>query len=318
MKEILLLLVMFWNVENYFDTYDNPSTTDEEFTPTGDNRWSGKRFEKKRDDIAKTFLLAADRYGELPAIIGMAEIENAFVLKELLEETPLARTQYKYIHKESPDSRGIDVALLYREEIFSPLETKYIGFSFPTRDVLYTKGVVNGLDTLHIMVNHWPSKRGNEKSSGKKREYVSLKVSHVVDSILLRNPQANIIFMGDFNDTPSSAPLQNLGQLTNLAKWAEGAEGTYKYQESWNMIDQFLVSENLVKKARTDGEKYETFSPQWIYTHRGMEIFAPDELLVEDATYMGVKPKRTYSGPRYLGGISDHLPILIKVFKTDE
>lgn len=317
MKEILLLLVMFWNVENYFDTYDNPSTTDEEFTPTGDNRWGRARFEKKRDDIAKTILLAADQYGDLPALIGLAEVENAFVLQELLEETPLARTQYKYIHKDSPDSRGIDVALLYREELFTPLETKYIGFSFPTRDVLYTKGVVNGLDTLHIMVNHWPSKRGNEESSGRKREYVSLKVSHVVDSILLRNPAANIVLMGDFNDTPASSPLKNLGQLTNLAKWADGAEGSYKYRESWSMIDQFLVSENLIKKDSHLKGNEKGFQPQWIYTHRNMEIFAPEALFAEDATYMGVKPKRTYSGPRYLGGISDHLPVVFKLYKGE-
>lgn len=317
MKEILLLLVMFWNVENYFDTYDNPSTTDEEFTPTGDNRWGRARFEKKRDDIAKTILLAADQYGDLPALIGLAEVENAFVLQDLLEETPLARTQYKYIHKDSPDSRGIDVALLYREELFTPLETKYIGFSFPTRDVLYTKGVVNGLDTLHIMVNHWPSKRGNETSSGRKREYVSLKVSHVVDSILLRNPAANIVLMGDFNDTPASSPLKNLGQLTNLAKWADGAEGSYKYRESWSMIDQFLVSENLIKEESSINGNNEAFRPQWIYTHRNMEIFAPEALFAEDATYMGVKPKRTYSGPRYLGGISDHLPVVFKLYKGE-
>lgn len=317
MKEILLLLVMFWNVENYFDTYDNPSTTDEEFTPTGDNRWGRARFEKKRDDIAKTILLAADHYGDLPALIGLAEVENAFVLQELLEETPLARTQYKYLHKDSPDSRGIDVALLYREELFTPLETKYIGFSFPTRDVLYTKGVVNGLDTLHVMVNHWPSKRGNEESSGRKREYVSLKVSHVVDSILQRNPAANIVLMGDFNDTPASSPLKNLGQLTNLAKWADGAEGSYKYRESWSMIDQFLVSENLIKEESSIKEKNEAFRPQWIYTHRNMEIFAPEALFAEDATYMGVKPKRTYSGPRYLGGISDHLPVVFKLYKGE-
>lgn len=317
MKEILLLLVMFWNVENYFDTYDNPSTTDEEFTPTGDNRWGRARFEKKRDDIAKTILLAADQYGDLPALIGLAEVENAFVLQDLLEETPLARTQYKYIHKDSPDSRGIDVALLYREELFTPLETKYIGFSFPTRDVLYTKGVVNGLDTLHIMVNHWPSKRGNEESSGRKREYVSLKVSHVVDSILLRNPAANIVLMGDFNDTPASSPLKNLGQLTNLAKWADGAEGSYKYHESWSMIDQFLVSENLIREESSIKGKNEAFRPQWIYTHRNMEIFAPEALFAEDATYLGVKPKRTYSGPRYLGGISDHLPVVFKLYKGE-
>lgn len=317
MKEILLLLVMFWNVENYFDTYDNPSTTDEEFTPTGDNRWGRARFEKKRDDIAKTILLAADQYGDLPALIGLAEVENAFVLQELLEKTPLARTQYKYIHKDSPDSRGIDVALLYREELFTPVETKYIGFSFPTRDVLYTKGVVKGLDTLHIMVNHWPSKRGNEESSGRKREYVSLKVSHVVDSILLRNPAANIVLMGDFNDTPASSPLKNLGQLTNLAKWADGAEGSYKYRESWSMIDQFLVSENLIKKDSHLKGNEKGFRPQWIYTHRNMEIFAPEALFAEDATYMGVKPKRTYSGPRYLGGISDHLPVVFKLYKGE-
>ena len=301
MKEILLLLVMFWNVENYFDTYDNPSTSDEEFTPTGDNRWSWKRFEKKRDDIAKTLLLAADEYGELPGIIGLAEIENSFVLQQLLEETPLARAGYKYIHKDSPDSRGIDVALLYREEKFKPLHTKYIEASFPTRDVLYTKGVADGKDTLHIMVNHWPSKRGNESSSGKKREYVSLIVSRTVDSILRSSPDANILLMGDFNDTPDSGPLQNLGQLTNLAKKAKGAEGTYKYQHEWSIIDQILVSENLVKHA---GKR--------------MEIFAPEALLTEDATYMGIKPKRTYSGPRYLGGVSDHLPVLLKIFTEDK
>ena len=296
MKEILLLLLMFWNVENYFDTYDNPNTSDEEFTPTGDNRWSRKRFEKKRDDIAKTLLLAADQYGEMPAIIGLAEIENAFVLQQLLEETPLARTQYRYIHKDSPDSRGIDVALLYREDLFTPVESKYIGFSFPTRDILYTKGIAPGLDTLHIMVNHWPSKRGNEESSGRKREYVSLKVSHVVDSILMRNPAANIILMGDFNDEYNSPSLKNLGQLENLSRQAKGNEGSYKYRESWSTIDQFLVSENL--KRTVSGK---------------MEIFAPDPLLTEDATYMGIKPKRTYSGPRYLGGVSDHLPIMLKV-----
>ena len=292
---------MFWNVENYFDTYDNPGTSDEEFTPTGDNRWSWKRFEKKRDDIAKTLLLAADEYGELPGIIGLAEIENSFVLQQLLEETPLARAGYKYIHKDSPDSRGIDVALLYREEKFKPLHTKYIEASFPTRDVLYTKGVADGKDTLHIMVNHWPSKRGNESSSGKKREYVSLMVSRTVDSILRSSPDANILLMGDFNDTPDSGPLQNLGQLTNLAQKAKGAEGTYKYQHDWSIIDQILVSENMVAR-----------------TGKRMDIFAPESLFTEDAAYMGIKPKRTYSGPRYLGGVSDHLPVLLKIFTEDK
>ena len=123
-------------------------------------------------------------------------------------------------------------------------------------------------------------------------------VSRTVDSILQSSPDANILLMGDFNDTPFSAPLQNLGQLTNLALKAKGAEGTYKYQQEWSVIDQILVSENLVKHA---GKR--------------MEIFAPEALLTEDATYMGIKPKRTYSGPRYLGGVSDHLPVLLQIFK---
>ncbi len=317
MKELLLLIVMFWNVENYFDTHNNPSTSDDEFTPTGDNRWSWKRFEKKRDDIAKTILMAADNYEALPAIIGVAEIENYFVLEQLVTNTPLAREGYKIIHKDSPDSRGIDVALLYKPTIFKPLETKYLEANFRTRDILYTKGVVNELDTIHIMVNHWPSKRGNDESSDIKRKYVSLLASRTVDSILNVNPKANIILMGDFNDTPESAPLQNLNQLTNLAKYAQGAEGSYKYKESWSMIDQFLVSDNLLKKEETSASNrpLEKFSPQWIFVSRQMDIFAPTPLLTSDNANMGVKPKRTYSGPRYLGGVSDHLPIILKVYK---
>ena len=309
MKEILLLLVMFWNVENFFDTYDNPSTNDEEFTPMGENRWSWKRFEKKRDDIAKTILLAADSYGEYPAIIGLCEVENRFVLEELAENTPLARVGYSILHKDSPDSRGIDVALLYRKEVFTPLKEEYIACSFPTRDILYTKGVINGLDTVHILVNHWPSKRGGENSSSIKRMLVSHTVRHVTDSILATNSNANIILMGDFNDTYTTRPLENLEPLVNLSGWATGGEGTYKYREEWNIIDQFLVSGNLLQREAAEGE----FTRQWIYCKKEMEIFAPDNLLCPDDTYMGVKLKRTFIGPRYAGGVSDHLPILLKL-----
>ena len=310
MKEIMLLLVMFWNVENYFDTYDNPSTKDEEFTPQGENHWSWKRFEKKRDDIAKTILLAADEYGEYPALIGLCEIENSFVLEELTENTPLARAGYTFIHKDSPDSRGIDVALLYREEMFTPLEEHYIASSFPTRDILYTKGVLNGLDTVHIFVNHWPSKRGGEGNSSTKRMLVSHRARQATDSILQKNPSANIIHMGDFNDTWDSKPLANLDQLVNLSQYAEGNEGSYKYKESWSTIDQFLVSENLIKRK---GTKTGKFSPQWIWCEKEMEIFAPEHLLCEDDKYLGAKLRRTYNGPRYIGGISDHLPIILKL-----
>lgn len=310
MKEMLLLFVMFWNVENFFDTYDNPSTNDETFTPAGENHWNWKRFEKKRDDIAKTILLATDECGEMPVLVGLCEIENSFVLEELTENTPLARAGYSFLHKDSPDSRGIDVALLYRKDLFTPLEEHYIASSFPTREILYTKGVLNGLDTIHVFVNHWPSKRGGGKSSSAKRKLVSHKARQVTDSILQKNPSANIIHMGDFNDTWESEPLENLDQLVNLSRWAEGNEGSYKYRESWSTIDQFLVSENLIRKEVPETD---TFSNQWIWCEKKMKIFAPIHLLCEDEKYLGIKLRRTYSGPRYLGGTSDHLPILLEL-----
>ena len=324
MKEILLLLVMFWNVENYFDTYDNPATNDEEFTPVGENHWSRKKFEQKRDDIAKTIMLAADQYGEFPALLGLCEVENRYVLEELVENTPLARVGYKIIHRDSPDSRGIDAALLYREETFAPLETKYLKADFPTREILYTKGVINKLDTVHILVNHWPSKSGGEKQSLLKRYQVAKVARHLTDSILQCNSRANILLMGDFNDTPDSLPLEYLvapevdsagnvatgARLVNLAPFAAGADGTYKYREEWNTIDQFIVSENLLPDDSS-------LMPQWIFCHREMEIFAPEFLLQRDNTYMGLKMRRTYQGPRYMGGVSDHLPILLKIYTED-
>lgn len=307
MKEILLLLAMFWNVENYFDTSDNPSTADEEFTPMGKNHWTRTKFEKKRDDIAKTIILAADSYGMFPGIIGLCEVENRYVLEELVEKTPLARMGYSFIHKESPDSRGIDVALLYRKEVFLPLENKFLKMPFPTREVLYSKGVANGMDTLHIFVNHWPSKSGGEKSSHPRRMAASERVREVTDSILNANPSANIILMGDFNDTPASEPLENLDNFANLALLAQGNEGTHKYRGEWATIDQYLVSGNLLPPSGANDLK-------WIYCHREMDIFAPDYLLVPDEVYMGVKPSRTLQGPRYLGGVSDHLPIMLKIY----
>lgn len=299
MKEILLLLVMFWNVENFFDTHDNPSTADDPFTPRGEKFWSRKKFEKKRDDIARIIMLAAEKHGKFPAIIGLCEVENSFVLTQLVEYTPLAKMGYKFIHKDSPDARGIDVALLYREEEFKPLQREFYplvsedGDTLSSRLVLYTKGVLYGLDTLHVFVNHWPSKLGGDAQTRHKRLLASNTLKEVADSILKNTSNANIIVMGDFNDTPQSAPVKNLNNMVNLAQWSSGAEGTHKYKESWELIDQFLVSGNLLWE---------------------MEIFAPQQLLQRDETYLGYKLRKTYSGPRYLGGISDHLPIIMKIF----
>ena len=324
MKEILLLLVMFWNVENYFDTYNNPYRKDDEFTPTGENHWTKEKFQEKRDNIAKTIALAADEYGQFPAIIGLCEVENASVLNQLVSNTPLARADYKFIHKESPDSRGIDVALLYREEAFTPLEKHFYGAGFSTRDILYTKGVINALDTLHILVNHWPSKSGGEKASEPRRIKVAERVKEITDSLLTVNPRANIILMGDFNDTHNSRSLKILTEdnlpdkssgrktLVNLTPFASGADGSHKYRGEWSTIDQFLVSEGLLKK------KHDGILPQWVFCKGEMEIFSPEFLLEWDEAYMGIKPRRTFQGPKYLGGVSDHLPIVLRIYGNQQ
>ena len=208
MKETLLIMLMFWNLENYFDP----------FPPNEIKFWNWKKFEKKRDNIAKVIMLAKEEYSCFPAIIGVCEVENYFVLYQLTQNTPLARIGYKIIHKDSPDKRGIDVALLYRKEIFRPIETKFFPLfsdttkkeTLKTRLILYTKGIVNNLDTLHVLVNHWPSKSGGEKASEPRRIRVAERVKGITDSLLTANPKANIILMGDFNDTHNSKSMKIL------------------------------------------------------------------------------------------------------------
>lgn len=310
MKETLLIMLMFWNLENYFDP----------FPPNEIKFWNWKKFEKKRDDIAKVIMLAKEEYSCFPAIIGVCEVENYFVLYQLTQNTPLARLGYKIIHKDSPDKRGIDVALLYRKEIFRPIETKFFSLfsdtskndTLKTRLILYTKGIVNNLDTLHVLVNHWPSKMGGDKASLPIRMIASNTLRKITDSILLDNTNANIILMGDFNDTPDSAPVLNLNKFTNLAHIYSKEHkntGTHKYKALWSIIDQFLVNHKLYSDSTICNYS------QWIYCNKNsMDIFSPPHLLTQDKTYLGYKIKRTSQGPKYLGGVSDHLPIILKLY----
>ncbi|MFA5324889.1 MAG: endonuclease [Bacteroidales bacterium] len=311
---------LFWNVENYFDPFNDPKTADEDFSFGGKNYWNWKKFEKKRNAIAKVILSAADKYECFPIIIGLAEIENKMVLNQIINETALYRLGYSIIHKNSPDKRGIDIALLYSNKDFNPLSTEFLQVTLPdsssTRDILYVKGVLQNNppheDTIHIFVNHWPSKLGGEKESLPKRMAAAKTLKTKVDSIfnLYKNIYSssiypfqeyrtyntpNIIIMGDFNDIPDGKPLMYLCDtlLTNLSipLFHEG-KGTIKYQGEWEMIDQFIISKSLI-------------------TNTEFSIFSPGFLLEEDKTYLGKKPFRTFIGPRYNGGISDHLPVVL-------
>lgn len=299
MIRFILCLVIFWNVENYFDPFDDPLTNDNDFTPGGSYSWTWHRFVKKRNDIAKTLIACGTIGGkkwEAPCIIGLCEIENRFVLHQLVNDSPLAPMGYGIVHRDSPDSRGIDVALLYRKARFRPL--KVIHYSIPgqdslavgTRTILYVKGELDRCDTVHFLVNHWPSKRGGIQAE-KRRMIAAEILLTITDSIFLTSPGARILVMGDFNDPPGSPPLRRLesGALTNVS-----AGDTYKYKGAWECPDQFLVSPSIKQDLEY------------------VKVARLPHLLERDRTHMGNKPRRTYQGPVYKGGISDHLPITLK------
>ncbi|MEZ5009102.1 MAG: hypothetical protein R2753_13205 [Chitinophagales bacterium] len=316
---------MFYNVENLFDTQDDTLKADEEFLPWGMKGWKTERYE---DKLKKIFKVMVNVGGwELPELIGLCEIENRFVMEELLRKTPLSRGNYGIVHEESPDARGIDLGLLYRKEAFLPLKHDVIRINFPfdeykTRDILHVEGLINNKqDSLHIFLCHFPSRRGGQVASEPKREYVAAQLRRAVDSILVIQPQARIIITGDFNDEPTNKSIyevlnakenwdnQNEGELFNYMHAYQTKEGlgTYKYQGYWNMLDQFIVSESLRD------------STNQVYLKRNSaQIYQQPWLMQDDPENPGQKPFRTYGGAFYYGGYSDHLPIYIDLFFRKE
>lgn len=296
-------LGVFWNVENFFDIYDNPDKNDDDFTYRGAKKWYKSRYNTKCANISKTILAIADKYEKLPSIIGLAEVENKKVLKDLLNNTALSKLNYDFVHYESDDFRGIDVALIYDTELFTLWDTKAHKVVLPkakktTRDILEVIGFSHELHKkIHIFVNHWPSKLGGEKKSLPNRMAAAKTLKKITDS--LSKIDEHIIIIGDFNDTPNSKPIKYLcsnqeSKLTNLSRELD-AQGSLKYKGKWELIDQLIVSSHLSKD----------------YV---ISIFDAPFLLEPDKTYLGYKPNRTYFGPMYHGGISDHLP-LVFIFK---
>lgn len=313
----IIWIMMFWNVENFFYPVQE-GENDTEYTPAGWRRWNWGKFNRKCDDIAKIVVLAKERYGKYPMLVGLCEVENRKVLNSLVYNTILSRLGYGIIHRDSPDRRGIDVALLYREEDFRVLRREFLqipdtkkGGVLPTREILYVKGVAEELDTLHCFVNHWPSKLGGEKRSQYKRVAAMERLKGKCDSILSADSLANIVVMGDFNTEADSPLLAGFAGLVNMSTepcakaGKEGvAAGSYKYKGEWENIDHFLLSESL-------------YNGRWFNAGGGAEIFVSDYLLEKDAAYSGYKIKRTLIGPRYNGGVSDHLPIILKIFQEE-
>ena len=313
--------IIFYNLENAYDTIDDPFAGDDEFTPHGTRSWTPYRYRQKLKNTYKV-LLAAGGWSP-PDIIGVCEAENRRVLEDLTRHTPLSRYSYRIIHQDSPDPRGIDVAVLYNNQAFRPILHRFVPVCFDghkgcTRDILYVKGRASSGDTLHLFFNHWPSKWQGERTTQPKRNQAARILRCHIDSIQNQHKEPRIMILGDFNDPPEAESLsQHLktkapspsirpDSLYNLSlKWLPGPTGTQKYRAAWEILDQVIVSGSLL-------------SGRGLYTtEKDAHIFRPPFLLEEDNRYTGSKPFRTYSGYRYIGGFSDHLPVIVDLKKDD-
>lgn len=307
---------MFYNTENLYDAANDSLKQDEEFTPEGMRRWSKGRLYRKANRIAKV-ILAAGAW-EAPVFVGLCEVEDREVLEKLTRQTPLSKYRYQIIHKDSPDPRGIDVAFIYRPELFKPFEYKSIALkdtsntTFSSRDILRVSGVLNNWDTLHVFVNHWPSRYGGVMETMRYRKLAAEMLAQSIHELFVKYPRAKIICLGDFNDTPDDESLTGVlkaakinhpeikGEMVNLsAEWMTQPVQTIKSQYTWQVFDQCIISDFLLEN---------TIGINII----SAEIFKAPFLLEADAKYGGVKPKRTYVGFKYQEGFSDHLPILLK------
>ena len=284
------LTIVSYNVENLFDCEHDTLREDFSFLPDGMHHWNYHRYQTKLDRIAQVLVNISG--WESAAIVGLCEVENARCLRDLCYR--LRRFHYHYIHYESEDERGIDVALLYDSTKIKVLNSKPLHVSLgsdATRDILYVEALVDGKDTLYTMVCHLPSMLGGASATEWKRQTAKQVIQQQVDSILHAQANAQIVVMGDMN----SEPMNDLRGLNNqMMELAKVGQGTHKYQGIWSCLDQIYVSDVLKNNATVH-----IFSPQW--------------LLEEDKQYLHYQPKRTYVGYRYHGGYSDHLPVVLKL-----
>lgn len=319
--------VMSYNLENLFDTRDNPAKNDEDFLPEGQRHWTPKRYYRKLRRLAQVITAAGE--WDTPALVGVCEVENDSVLHHLLYCTPLKKQAYRYCITGHSDRRGLQVALLYQRDRFAYLGHASVGIRFSgkkhksTRDLLHVWGKLQTGDTLDVVVCHFPSRYGGEKESERDRFDAALTLRRLTDSLFILRRSPRFILMGDFNDTPHNRSLtEKLGVLpypkTGVPpKPVTGApayslynlfarprplapEGSHKYQGEWSQLDHIIVNDAL-----TEGRSNLQVIPESI------RIFAPPFLLTPDKTWRGVRPLRTYYGFRYEGGYSDHLPILV-------
>lgn len=311
----------FYNVENLFDTINDPLTNDDEFTPGGTKGWYFSRYLEKLDHIYKTITALGE--WDPPAVVGFCEIENRSVLYDLVSKTPFIKHGFEIIHQDSPDKRGIDVGLIYHPKLFKPISFKAIRVditkdsSSTTRDILYVTGKIFKKDTVHIFINHWPSRSGGQAKSEPRRIIAAETLRLHIDSIVKLNANANIVILGDFNDEPGDKSIyESLGAkedtipkngnhlFNGMYSYFKQEIGTEKFQEHWHCLDQIIMSYSLLNKKNSVVMSSPT-------------IFKASWLIEPDEKYLGEKPFRTYAGPKYTGGYSDHLPVYVDLIENN-
>ena len=308
--------IIFYNVENLFDTVKDPVKHDEEFLPTAKSKWDTKKYQVKLEHISKVIASMLDSIQ--PIAIGLSEIENRRVVEDLIAQPALQKFNLGIIHHESPDERGIDVALLYNKDVIEEVFDAYlrVEFSFDTadktRDIIYFKGYMTEQFPIYFFVNHWTSRRAENGNSEKKRITEAMLLKAKIEDIYKGEPFARIVVMGDFNDNPDNKSVEYLcsgnykyplsQNLVNLMKLPQSRhEFTLKYHEQNDVFDQLIVSKNLLTSENpyyVKGSAAHIFKPLWI--------------LYDNPKY-GLVPSRTYLGNFWVGGYSDHLPVYMDI-----
>ncbi|SNY94740.1 endonuclease [Flagellimonas pacifica] len=322
-KSYRIRTIAFYNVENLFDTVNDSLTFDDERTPEGRYNWTETRYKKKIEHISKVLSKIGEEASKTsPDIIGLCEVENKNVIEDLVNHPNLRNKDYGIVHFDSPDERGIDVALLFKKSSFLPTSFKSnrlllfdeMGERNYTRDQLVVGGILDG-EEFHFIVNHWPSRRGGATKSKPDRIRAALVNKRIIDSIQKFNPEAKIISMGDLNDDPRDESLKKIlktkgkvSQMDSLSlfnpmeKLYRKGIGSLAYRDKWNLFDQFFMTQNLTQK----GSKGFSF---W-----KASVYAPSYLKTQDGRYKGY-PFRTYAGGTHAGGYSDHFPVYLFLIK---
>lgn len=323
-KTVKIGCIGFYNVENLYDTINQDDILDDEFTPEGVNKWNGEKYLIKLKSMSEVISQIGDELVKGgPSIMGFSEIENRSVLQDLINQPALKAMDFGIVHYDSPDRRGVDVGLIYQKAHFKVTNSYPVRLTMPndtgfkTRDQLVVSGLYDG-EMIHVIVNHWPSRRGGEKASEPKRARAAMLSRSIADSIMQREPNAKIFIMGDLNDDPTDVSLLKYlkarktieetqpGDLYNpMYKLFKDGIGSLAYRDSWNLFDQIVISYPLVQK---DLDTYKVLKAK---------VFNKPFLTQKEGQFSGY-PWRTYVGNTFQGGYSDHFPVYVFLVKQSK